>query len=45
VNISRLAEELFHHPDVNFTNYLLSGLSQGFKPGVAMPAYEKHHLQ
>ncbi|KAG1925038.1 proline and serine-rich protein 1-like [Pimephales promelas] len=34
VNISRLAEELFHHPDANFTNYLLSGLSQGFKPGV-----------
>ncbi len=34
VNISRLAIELSHHPDKEFCNYLLSGLSHGFNPGV-----------
>lgn len=34
MNVFRLAEELSHHPDVNFTNYLLSCLKQGFKPCV-----------
>lgn len=32
MTISCLADELSHHPDVNFTNYLLPGLKHGFKP-------------
>lgn len=31
VNVSRLSSELLHHPDSDFSNYLLSGLSH---PGV-----------
>ncbi len=34
VNIFRLSSELVHHPDPQFTEYLLSGLSHGFHPGV-----------
>jgi hypothetical protein len=34
VNFSRLSSELAHHPNTNFTDYLLSGLEHGFKPGV-----------
>ncbi|KAI2646202.1 Pro-Pol polyprotein [Labeo rohita] len=34
VNISHLSAELTHHPDHNFTNYILSGLTHGFHPGV-----------
>ncbi len=34
VNIFRLSSELVHHPDPQFTKYLLSGLSHGFHPGV-----------
>ncbi|XP_039535194.1 uncharacterized protein LOC120484211 [Pimephales promelas] len=37
VNISRLSIELAHHPDSEFTEYLLSGLLHGFKPGVVCP--------
>ncbi|KAG1927366.1 proline-rich protein 36-like [Pimephales promelas] len=37
VNISRLSIELAHHPDFEFTEYLLSGLLHGFKPGVVCP--------
>ncbi len=37
VNISRLSSELSHHPDTNFTSYLLSGLKQGFNPGTTCP--------
>lgn len=37
VNISGLSIELAHHPDTDFTNYLLSGLKHGFKPGVVCP--------
>ncbi len=33
-NIFRLSSELVHHPDPQFTKYLLSGLSHGFHPGV-----------
>ncbi|KAI2646861.1 Pro-Pol polyprotein [Labeo rohita] len=35
VNVSHLSAELLHHPDSNFTNYVLSGLEHGFHPGVA----------
>ncbi len=34
VNIFHLSSELVHHPDPQFTKYLLSGLSHGFHPGV-----------
>ncbi len=34
VNVSRLSSELFHHPDCHFIDYVLSGLSHGFHPGV-----------
>ncbi len=34
VNIFRLSSELVHHPDPQFTKYLLPGLSHGFHPGV-----------
>ncbi|XP_052428992.1 uncharacterized protein LOC127970440 [Carassius gibelio] len=34
VNIFRMTIELAHHPDKEFTNYLLSGLKHGFNPGV-----------
>ncbi len=34
VNVSRLSSELFHHPDSHFTDYVFSGLSHGFHPGV-----------
>ncbi len=37
VNISRMHFELAHHPDVEFTHYLLSGLKNGFKPGLECP--------
>ncbi len=37
VNISFLSSELSHHPDTNFTSYLLSGLKQGFNPGTTCP--------
>ncbi|XP_063044381.1 uncharacterized protein LOC134438696 [Engraulis encrasicolus] len=36
--VSALAAELASHPDREFTSYLLSGLTQGFHPGIsAMP--------
>jgi len=34
VNISRFSFELLHHPDITFTNNLLTGLKRGFNPGV-----------
>ncbi len=34
VNIIRLSSELVHHPDPQFTKYLLSGLLHGFHTGV-----------
>lgn len=37
VNISRMEFELANHPDAEFTNYLLSGLKNGFNPGVECP--------
>ena len=37
INITNLAQELEKHPDVQFTQYLLSGLTQGFHTGPAPP--------
>ncbi|XP_073721045.1 uncharacterized protein [Misgurnus anguillicaudatus] len=38
INVSALAHELQCHPNKEFTNFLLSGLQQGFDPGLeAMP--------
>ncbi|XP_018549880.1 uncharacterized protein LOC108895509 [Lates calcarifer] len=34
INISALAAELSSHPDSVFTDYLLTGLSQGFRVGI-----------
>ena len=34
VNISCLSFELSSHPDIQFTDYLLTGLSNGFDPGI-----------
>lgn len=34
INIANLAHELEKHPDVQFTQYLLSGLTQGFHTGI-----------
>ncbi len=42
VNISRLATELTHHPDREFREYLLSGLSYGFDPGVVCALSQNH---
>ncbi len=41
VNISHLAIELSHHPDKEFCNYLLSGLSHGFNPGIECTLSQK----
>ncbi len=35
VNVSRLSAELLHHPDPHFFDYVISGLSNGFHPGVS----------
>ncbi|MGL4905857.1 MAG: reverse transcriptase domain-containing protein [Plesiomonas sp.] len=40
VNTSRLSLELAQHPDIDFTDYLLSGLEHGFRPGVECPLSE-----
>lgn len=37
VNNSHLSVELPHHLDNEFTDYLLSGLKHGIKPGVECP--------
>lgn len=37
VNISRMHAELAHHPDPEFTKYLLTGLENGVKPGAECP--------
>ncbi len=42
VNIPRLATELTHHPDREFREYLLLGLSQGFNPGVECALSQNH---
>ncbi len=42
MNISRLATELTHHPDREFREYLLSGLSYGFDPGVVCALSQNH---
>ncbi len=42
VNISRLATELTHHPDKDFSEYLLSGLRYGFNPGVECALSQSH---
>ncbi len=42
VNISRLATELTHHPDKDFREYLLSGLRDGFNPGVECALSQSH---
>ncbi len=34
VNVFRLSAELLHHPDPHFLDYVISGLSHGFHPGV-----------
>lgn len=34
INIANLSHELEKHPDVQFTQYLLSGLAQGFHTGI-----------
>lgn len=34
VNVPLLVHELKKHPDKQFTHYLLSGLKQGFDPGL-----------
>ncbi|XP_056617722.1 uncharacterized protein LOC130432405 [Triplophysa dalaica] len=40
VNISCLSSELSLHPDFQFTDYLLTGLSNGFNPGVvSLPSH------
>nr|DAA01994.1 TPA_exp: polyprotein [Danio rerio] len=40
VNISQLAHELSLHPDSNFSDFLITGLSNGFHPGVStLPSY------
>ncbi len=42
VNIYRLATELTHHPDKDFREYLLSGLRDGFNPGVECALSQSH---
>ncbi len=42
VNIPRLATELTHHPDREFREYLLLGLSQGFNPGIECALSQNH---
>lgn len=48
INVSALAAELSFHPDFVFVDYLLSGLSQGFRVGVVSPlasTYVSQNLQ
>ncbi len=44
VNVSHLSSELLYHPDSHFSDYLLSGLSHGFHPGVEKSPLPKPHL-
>ncbi len=33
INVKKLSFELQHHPDKNFTKYLIDGFSEGFETG------------